>query len=163
MTKDEFKRIWIPLGEGFVRYAESILKDCSDARDAVQDLYIKLWNSKEYLSEIKSPKAYGCAILRNLCLDRIRSQAPKGIPAYGHTPSEDSQEIMITKEKMSNFDKAVKELPPRQRELITMRFYRQMSISEISESTGLTPLNIRVMISRARKILKDKFNRYYEQ
>ena len=74
MEKQEFKDIWLPLSDGFYRVAYSILGSESDARDALQDLYIKLWNLKDSRVRIQSPAAYGARILRNICIDRIRSR-----------------------------------------------------------------------------------------
>ena len=45
-------------------------------------------------------------------------------------------------------------LPENQRKLLTMRVLEGLSYQEISQKTGLSPLNIRVQVSLARKKLK---------
>ena len=72
MTDSEFHTVWLPLQERFYRVAFYILENEADARDAVQDLYLKLWNLKDHLELIRQPSAYGALLMRNLCIDRIR-------------------------------------------------------------------------------------------
>ena len=43
------------------------------------------------------------------------------------------------------------DLPAAQRTVMEMRFFRQMSYDEITGRTGISPVNVRVLISRARK------------
>ena len=44
MTEAAFHTVWLPLQEHFWRIAYYILESKDDASDAVQDLYLKLWD-----------------------------------------------------------------------------------------------------------------------
>lgn len=161
MGREEFKSIWLPLGDGFYRYALSILKDDSLARDAVQDLYIRLWNNREALSQVKSPPSWGTALLKNICIDRLRRlrHRPGGeVPEL--TYGEDAQQAMIGREKMQAVEDAVGQLPPKLRSLIRLRYYEDLSIKEIADKTGLSGINIRVLLSRARAALQKNLKNY---
>ena len=46
MTHEEFKSVWLPLNATFYRTAWAVLGNEADAKDAVQELYVRLWNSK---------------------------------------------------------------------------------------------------------------------
>ena len=59
------KATWLPLENGFYRVALYMLEDAADAADAVQDLYIRLWTSRDKLDSIRQPKAYGLTMLKN--------------------------------------------------------------------------------------------------
>ena len=72
MTPAEFNTYWLPLGDALYRVALYLLEDKQDAEDAVQDLFLKLWEGSAQLESIKNPKAYAVMMMRNLCLDRIR-------------------------------------------------------------------------------------------
>ena len=74
MKHEQFKRIWIPLNLSFYNVARHFLEDEADAEDAVQDLYVRLWNSKDDLDKVLNPKAYGLTLIRNICIDRIRQK-----------------------------------------------------------------------------------------
>ena len=78
MEREEFKRIWLPLDGSLYRVAFSILGSEADAKDAVQDLYLKLWNRRESLSEVDRPLGYGIRLIRNICIDRLRARNARG-------------------------------------------------------------------------------------
>ncbi len=76
MTSAAFHSIWLPLQGRFYRIAFYILENEADAKDAVQELYLKLWNIRDQLDIIRNPAAYGSLLIRNLCIDRIRKARP---------------------------------------------------------------------------------------
>ena len=157
MTDSEFHTVWLPLQERFYRVAFYILENEADARDAVQDLYLKLWNLKDHLELIRQPSAYGALLMRNLCIDRIRRRQAdvpmEDVPAEKAPPDE---ELML-RESVAGLYDAIQKLPPGQRKLLTLRFIRGLSYEEIEKETGLSGLNIRVQVSLARKKLKQLY------
>lgn len=161
MDREQFKSIWLPLGDDFYRYALSILKDEAQARDAVQDLYIKLWNGREALEQVKSPPSWGTALLKNICIDRLRRLRQHPAAELPELPEgEDAQQAMIGREKMKAVEDAVGQLPEKLRSLIRLRYYEDLSIKEIAEKTGLSGINIRVLLSRARAALEKNLKNY---
>lgn len=161
MEKQEFKDIWLPLSDRFYRVAYSILGSEPDARDALQDLYVRLWNQRGSLENIESPAAYGTRILRNICIDRIRSRR-NGEPALeietvvrdtasGGPLSPSADRVVIDKEMIRCLSRAMESLPLMQKQVMEMKFFRQMSYDEIVGRTGISPVNVRVLVSRARK------------
>ena len=163
MEKQEFKDIWLPLSDGFYRVAYSILGSESDARDALQDLYIKLWNLKDSQVRIQSPAAYGARILRNICIDRIRSRNVRKGDADADRLAESgfdepavysADRIVMDREMLVRLSRAMDGLPETQRTVVEMRYFSQMSYSEISGRTGISAINVRVLVSRAKKTLR---------
>ena len=49
-----------------------MLGDTFEAEDAVQNLYVRLWEQKERLDNLSLPKEYCLKALRNICIDRWR-------------------------------------------------------------------------------------------
>ena len=156
MTEAAFHTVWMPLQEHFWRIAYYILESKDDASDAVQDLYLKLWGLKDTLDLIQSPKAYGGMLLKNLCIDRVRRAKPSAPLEDTNIPGKDP----AAKEDVAFIGKAIQELPPGQRKLLTLRVVDGLSYEEISKKTGLSGLNARVQISQARKKLKKKYEEY---
>lgn len=154
---NEIKEIWLPLSDRFYRVAYHILESQEDAEDAVQELYLKLIKSPAKFSEIQDPAAFGITILRNICIDIIRRREKR--------KSEELHEYMIADE--SSPDKAAAEkdklraliqeigrLPQKQSMVLKMRTIDGLEYEEIAQRTGLSQVNIRVLISIARKTLK---------
>ena len=154
MTDARFHTVWIPLQERFYRVAYYLLEDRADALDAVQDLYVKLWKMRDSLDLVRNPGAYGALLVRNLCIDRIRrltpaEELPDDLP--GREPPDGALEA---KETLGILMQALERLPDSQRNLVKLHLLQGLSYEEIAAQTGLSPLNIRVQVSLARKKLK---------
>ena len=158
MTHDEFKALYLPLSEGLYRIAFHYLEDGADARDTVQDLYIKLWNSRDRLDGVVNPKAYAYTLIKNLCIDRLRKD--------GRIVSEDSMperasddppdKVLSDRETLRKVLRQIEMLPPKQREIVRMRIFEELEYEEIAERLGMTEINTRVQLSLARKTLKNR-------
>ena len=159
MTHEQFKRIWIPLSSSFYNVALQLLEQEADAKDAVQDLYVRLWNSKDGLENILNPKAYGQTMIRNICIDRLRQKNTRRTDQL--TEEKTSMLLMlpsdskaIGREDVSRLHKAMEQLPEQQRRVVVCRFFKDMDIKDISRQTGLSQVNVRVLLTRARATLK---------
>ncbi len=154
MTEAGFHTVWIPLQERFYRVAYFILEDRADALDAVQDLYVKLWKMRDSLDLVRNPGAYGALLMRNLCIDRIRKLAPSEALSDTLPGKEPPDEELIRKESLGSLLRAMDTLPESQRKLLSLHVLQGKTYDEIAADTGLSPLNIRVQVSLARKKLK---------
>ena len=156
MSTSEFKATWLPLENGFYRLALYILEDAADAADAVQDLYIRLWTSRERLEGIRQPKAYGMTMLKNICLDRLRHESvakTESLKAVEFRLSDESS-VIAAKETIKAVEKAMERLPDNQRKVLQMRVFEDMEYEDIASATGLAEGSLRVMLSAARKTLR---------
>lgn len=156
MTAEEFRKSYLTLGESFYRVAFYMLESEADAEDAVQDLYLRLWNSRDTLDSVHNPRAYGITLLRNICIDRIRrasgqlrGELTESLPAEG---SSDTQ--VCTRERFDRVMRAVEMLPESERQVLTMRVFDGLGYEEISERTGKSGLTLRVLLSNARRKIK---------
>lgn len=157
MTPQAFHTDWLPLRDRFYRIAFYILENEDDAKDAVQDLYLKLWDLRDQLDLIRQPSAYGAMLMRNLCIDRIRRRQPSAELEETMAEKAPPDQELILRESVAGLYEAIQKLPPGQRKLLTLRFLRGLSYEEIEQETGLSGLNIRVQVSLARKKLKQLY------
>lgn len=154
MSGSQFQRVWLPLQERFYRIAFYILESDADARDAVQDLYLKLWNLRDQLEIVRNPSAYGSLLLKNLCIDRIRRRQSVRELSEEDLSTAPPDEALLQREELQAVSRAIDQLPPGQRKLLSLRLVHGLSYQEIEKETGLSGLNIRVQVSLARKKLK---------
>ena len=155
----DFRNIWMPLAERFYRAAYYMLESQQDAEDAVQELYLKIWKSHANLTDLKSPAAYGMSLLKNICIDRIRRREIRktepleaGVPQADAPPEKRLAARDILKKVMEEIDR----LPQTQARVMKMMVIEDLDYKEISERTGLSQVHVRVLISTARKTLKQK-------
>lgn len=154
MTAGQFHNVWLPLQDRFYRMAFYMLENEADAKDAVQDLYLKLWNLRDHLELIREPQAYGALMLKHLCIDRIRSRRPSAQLTENLSVKDPPDEDLVLRENLQAVAKAMEHLSPGQQKLLKLRVLRGLSYQEIEKETGLSGLNIRVQVSLARKKLR---------
>lgn len=154
MTERAFHTVWLPLQGRFYRVAFYLLEDEADAKDAVQELYLKLWTLRDHLELIREPAAYGSLLMKNLCIDRIRKRKPREALREDQADDPPPDRQLELREELKDVLEKMDALPPNQRKLLGMRVLQGLSYDEISQQTGLSPLNIRVQISLARKKIK---------
>ena len=156
MSPGEFKDTWLPLRDAVYRVAYYILESGPDAEDAVQDLYLKLWNTGDALDGIRNPKAYCITLLKNLCIDRIRrsSRVDYGAELLQIDDEGRDETRMHDRERLESVVKGMEELPEKQREVLLMRTVEDLDYEEISRRTGMNQIMLRVLISKARKSLR---------
>lgn len=157
MTNARFQNEWLSLAGEFYRVAFYILEDETEAEDAVQELFLKLWSGRDALDGIRNPKGYGIRVLRNLCLDRIRRSRKMETPAVLPEPEWPGRqdEAVDEKERLAKVLDAIKSLPDRQREVLTLRTLDGLSYEEIAERTGMNQLTLRVLLSQARRKIRN--------
>ena len=157
MTNQEFIDVFVPLQEGLYRVAYHILESGDDASDAVQDLYAKLWTRRDVLDNIANPQAYCITLLKNACLDRVRSVQQRSTVTLDASvalrASEDPPDDEAA-HKLRTVMRAIRALPPGQRQVLEMKILRDMSYEQIQKETGMNYLSLRVMLSQARNKLK---------
>ncbi|MBQ3244137.1 MAG: sigma-70 family RNA polymerase sigma factor [Bacteroidaceae bacterium] len=159
MTHAEFKRRFLPLQKMLYREAYRMLCDSFEAEDAVQNLYLRLWERKEELKNIVATEAYCRKLLRNICIDRwrvIRTHDDIG-EMQADNIVVDSPPDIERREAGECLEKFLAALPEQQRRVMQMRM-NGCGFDEIESVTGLSQVNIRVIVSRVRK----KFREFYD-
>ena len=158
MTEERFHTEYLSLSDTLYRIAFYMLESRSEAEDAVQEVYLKLWDTRDALDGIRSPRAYSVTLLKNLCLDRLRRAShltfPEQLPETEKSQLQDDG--MDARMRLEKVLEAVKALPDRQREILLLRTVEGLSYEEIAQRTGMNYLTLRVLLSRARSTIKSK-------
>jgi RNA polymerase sigma-70 factor (ECF subfamily) len=166
MDVDSFKRLFLPLHPKLFRIAYALVENKADAEDILQDAYYKLWSRREELANVLNPEAFCVTLVKNLCLDYLRSPRANRHDedvAEAVTLSTDSSpdKELEMQNKVEHIRHLISRLPENQRQVIRLRGIDDCSMDEIEQITGLNAVNIRVLLSRARKIIREQFDKYY--
>lgn len=155
-SRNTFINEFLPLKDCLYRAAYHLMGSAEEAEDAVQDLYVKLWTGRESLPGIVNPKGYCLTLLRNSCLDRIRSKRLSGRSSIESVElgQQGSTDELHERERMEAVLKAIETLPQRERTVLKLKVLDDLSYKEIQERTGLPYLTLRVLLSTARKKLR---------
>ena len=166
MDVESFKRLFLPLHPKLFRIAYALVENKSDAEDILQDAYYKLWSRRNELADVRNPEAFCVTLVKNLCLDFLRSpragrhdeDVPEAVTLS--TDSSPDKELEM-QDKVEQVRHLINRLPENQRQVLRLRGIEDCSIDEIEQITGLSAVNIRVLLSRARKIIREQFEKYY--
>ena len=159
MDTETFKRTFLPYSKKLYRIAYRFFENQADAEDMVQETYIKLWQKRNELEYLDSTESFAITILKNKCLDFIKKIKPEESPMYEISiPITDSLSVNIeSKDKLNHVENILEQLPLQQKQIMQMKHWDNLSDEEIEKETGLTRGNIKVIISRARKRIKELY------
>lgn len=163
MDAESFKRQYLPFHPKLYRIAFALLENKADAEDILQETYYKLWDKKEELINIRNPEAFAVTLIKNLCLDFLRSPRARrneeeitGITlATGSSPDTELEE----RDQIRQVQQLISRLPENQRQVVRLRGINDCSFDEIEQITGLSAANIRTLLSRARKFIREQFDK----
>ena len=162
MDASDFKKKFLPYHRKLYRSAFHILGNAQDAEDMVQEAYLKLWQRRNELPpDITNLEAYCVTLVKHLCYDKRRISQ---LDEDERTPEEltlteksnVAHEVEL-KDEANQVMKLIGQLPDQQKQIMQMRDVEDRTYEEIEKVTGLTSINIRVLLSRARKKIREQF------
>ena len=158
MDVENFKRLFLPLHPKLFRIAYALVENKADAEDILQDAYYKLWSRRNELTDIQNPEAFCVTLVKNLCLDFLRADVTEAVTlSTASSPDEELER----QDKVQQIRHLIDRLPENQRQVLRLRGIEDCSMDEIEQITGLSAVNIRVLLSRARKIIREQLEKYY--
>ena len=125
--------------------AHRILGDRSDAEEILQEAFLQAWKQAgRYDPKRSSVSTWLVLITRSRAIDRLRSRKVKDrtLAAVqqekrgGHTSPEGVGDV-LRDERGRRLRGEMARLPPEQREVLEMAFFRGMTQSEIASRTGI--------------------------
>jgi RNA polymerase sigma factor (sigma-70 family) len=157
MEEHQFKAKIVPLSHRLYNICFRMLGDPDEAKDCLQDVFLKLWAGKESLDSIRSIEAYATTVARNLCLDRLRIKKNNVCieKAFRRDDIIDETRLQEPDERLELLGWALKHLSEIQVKIFTMRDIERMDYGEIANELNLNQENVRVILSRARKRIRE--------
>lgn len=166
MLAKEFKTLVLPLSNKLHRYALRFTQNDEEARDVVQDVFLKLWQKRGTLDGVDNIEAFAMRMTRNKCYDKQRANRTYSLEeqqsGWQNDKRSDLNEELDRSEAALLIKKLITQLPDLQRKVIQMRDIDQLDYDEIAEQTQLNINAIRVNLSRARKKVRDELFKYQE-
>ena len=160
MQVKDFKTDVLPISNKLLRFGLQILQNDEEAKDVLQDVFLKLWQKRDELSAIENLEAFAMRMMRNRCLDVIRNRRTVSMEVVkkSHLPDEETRnsDNVELADSANLVKRIMADLPDLQRTVIHLRDIEQLEYDEIAETTGLNVNAIRVNLSRARKKVRDE-------
>ena len=144
--------------DGLLRYASRILGDPERARDVVQETFLRLWKQdpadiEDHLPEWLYTVCRRCAIdvlRKEGRMNRFEEGEVERVPSATPLPGD----VVEARDNAAQAAELINNLPPRQQEVIRLKFQAGFSYKEISRITGLSMGNVGFIIHTAVKSLR---------
>jgi len=163
MNQKEFLETVLPCKDKLYRLAKRLLVSSDEAEDAVQEVFLKLWNGRDKIENYRSPEAFAITITKNYCLDRLKSRQASNLKIV-HNNYQNSENIERTIEGNEGVElvfKIMETLPEKQKMIMQLRDIEQFEFSEIAQMLEINETAIRVSLSRARKAVREQLVKQY--
>jgi RNA polymerase sigma-70 factor (ECF subfamily) len=163
---------WSPT---MLRLARSFVDSAQSAEDVVQEAWLGMLSGLARFEGRSSLRTWTFTILVN----RARTRGAREARTVPRSPLEDAAEeptrawfslaqrdntpesAVLSREILLQLDRAISVLPPRQRQVVTMREISGMSAEEVCAALGISAANQRVLLHRARVALRTALTGYY--
>ncbi|MDE6393175.1 MAG: sigma-70 family RNA polymerase sigma factor [Muribaculaceae bacterium] len=157
MTEQEFRQRVLPLQRLMYGVALKTGLPPDDAADAVQETQVRLWRRRDRIPDNDAElKLYCMAALRNECISTLRRRKPSVALEEAEelkTPEEESSaEYRDTRRRIETL---IDSLPGSQGKVIRMSSFGGLDNAEIARATGNTENNVRQLLSRGRRRLRE--------
>jgi len=146
----------------FYFYGLKIIPIPDLVKDAIQDVFITIWEKRATLGSIQNLKAYFFTVLRRTLIQTI--ECDRKTTSQHHFDNDlfsfSAEDFIIDEENASEIRQKLKyclaELSPRQREVIILRFYHTMEFSEMAEVLQMNVQSVRNLLFRAIGKIRDQ-------
>ena len=155
--RSKFESIYLLYRDIMYAVAYRILNNAQDAEDAVHQAFLKVLDNFSKISEINCPKTKGyiVAIVESRAIDIYRRNKMRSADLY----NEVTVGLSVDYEDSDALAGCILKLPPRQRQLILLKYHHGYKLKEVAKMLGITYSNALTIEQRA----KDKLRTYCEE
>ncbi len=148
------------------RVAYSVMRNAEDAEDAVQEAFLRVLRHRDTLGEVRDHRVWLIRIVWNIVLDRKRraktrpetddvAELARVLPASGLN----AEERAAAAQHHAGILKLVETLPEKEREVLVLSAFDELSSVEIAGVLGITESSVRSRLFRARNLMAELLGR----
>ena len=164
-NKKSFEDLYKQYFQALINYGFRITKNENLIEDAVQELFISIWNNRTNLSEVNEVKFYLFRSLKNRILRQLEKDIfdkSEDVDVYLDLLISISEEQKkINSEQLNtNLDtlqRAIAHLPLRQQEVINLKYYHDFTLDEIAKLMDVNKQSVSNLLFRSYAILRKLF------
>jgi RNA polymerase sigma-70 factor (ECF subfamily) len=166
-NKQSFRKLYNRYHKRLYYLAKQYLKDEDLAKDAVQDVFLKLWDKREGLDLSASIEGFLFTMLKNHLLNMIRDEKNRKKiieevkrTAQNREVRNSTEEEIIYNEYRNLIDEAVVRLSPAKRNVFEMRSFEGLSNAEVADKKGVSEHTVKTQYYLSSKFIRDYMKKY---
>ena len=125
--------------------------------EIVQDVFLKIWMSREALAEVQQFSAYLFVVSKNHTLNALRAIARERVRQ--RTWAQETQAAVPAEDKQGYYysliDKAIQQLPPQQQKVYLLSRHERLKHREIASRMGISPETVKKYMQLAIASISD--------
>lgn len=147
------------------RFCYSLVKSNETAEEIVSDVFIKLWQIRNKLTEIENLKVYLYSIAKNFCLNYITRHFKNPVASLDEMDIEavisldNPEELCISADLVHAIQQTIRQLPPQCRLIFQMVKEDGMRYKEVAEILNISVLTVRNQVAIATKKIAETLPR----
>lgn len=160
--RDAFEQVFRRLSKRVFRFVRGMISSDAVAYDITQDTFAKLWAARETLSEVDSLRGYIFQMARHRVYNTLRDERVRRSNEemlqhgdFDATPPA-PDDLLDAEQLRALLDRWISDLPPRQREALTLRRIDGLSHEAIADLMNISPHTVNNHIVRAMERLRER-------
>jgi RNA polymerase sigma-70 factor (ECF subfamily) len=147
---------------------EYISKSSEEAQEVIQDVFLKIWTTKESLIMVRSFEDYVFTLSKNLLIDRVRrkktglkilqSILDQPVISQGSSP----EQQFVFKQYYSTALAALDQLSDQKKQIFLLRTQEGMKLAQIAEQMGITRPTVKKHLYSATYFIKEYLKKHGE-
>ena len=140
-------------------FAGRYIRDLNTAESLVQEVFVRLWDGRQHVHIRVSLKSYLYTSVRNSCLNYIKherfSRPLEGVERRSDDAVTQPDLQLESQEVTAAVQRAISDLPAKQRETLSLAKYDELSYQEIAEIQNVSINTVKTQLKRALKALSN--------
>lgn len=156
---DAFRELYLSTNKRLFTAVMAYAKQVESAQDILQQAYLKLWETRERLTEVKDLEAYLATIARNLALNHLEKLASQrrtiaGFQAQAAAFDNKLEKNIEDRQALEKYADAVNRLSPQRKQAYLLSLDENLSLAEIAEKMDISSNTVKRHLTMARRFVR---------
>lgn len=153
-----FEVVYTAYVDRVYRFLYTLLRSGEDAREATQDVFVKLWDSREQLQEDRELSFYLFAICRNHALNILRKRKSQVGVVEEYQRDQPSVALSVEEGTENTYsallEEAIETLPPKRKRIFELCKIQGLSYKQAASTLQISDGTVEVQVAKAMKQIR---------